>query len=213
MNEQRDILARAHVTELGSGEIRVEVQDAGAELRRGEADVDESPVVATEDPDRIVPADTAVGEDGGESVGPVVELPEREWSELVDEADPVRMADRGDRDGGAELTEFVERPERLDRLSWRPAAEHPRADHRRQRPSLDDPALRESLGVVERALRELTCVDPGGHVQNLPGSRRKTAAPELWVIRSATRASTSITSAVVRRSPRSGHVARPHGGC
>ena len=53
VHEQRYAFARAHVAELGTGEVGVEIQGARSPLRGGEGDVEEAAVVAAQDPDGL----------------------------------------------------------------------------------------------------------------------------------------------------------------
>ena len=106
-------------------------------------------MVAAEDPDAVTLAHAPGAERNGERVRAGIELGEREDSELVDQPDLVAVADAGDGDRPAELTEPVERAEhragpggRLARRSCRRARRGPRA-------SLDDAAAAELDGVVD----------------------------------------------------------------
>ena len=136
VDQHRDLLADAHVAQLWSGEIGVEQQHAGAELRGRERDVEKTTVVAAQDPDADPLGDAAVTKLAGERVRPRVHLRERERAELVDQPGALAVSNRCDRRRGAELPEIVEGPERVERLARRAAADHAGTDHLSERPAL-----------------------------------------------------------------------------
>ncbi len=82
-------LALEHVEELRPGEVGVEQQDRGAELRGGEDRIGEAAVVAAHDRDRVVAGDPGPDQRPGERVRAPVEVAEAELAELVDQGDVV----------------------------------------------------------------------------------------------------------------------------
>ena len=87
-------LAVEDVDELRAGERGVQVEDVGAELGGGDAGVHEPPVVAAHDRDAVAGAHAAGAERVREPVAALVQLPEGQLAELVDDAEPVRLQDR-----------------------------------------------------------------------------------------------------------------------
>ena len=87
------MLALAHVAQLGSGEVRVQVQDPSAHLGRAEGDVEEPTVVAAQDSHAVALAHAPRAQPAGHRVGARVELGERQRASLVDQARPVAVAD------------------------------------------------------------------------------------------------------------------------
>ena len=86
------LLPLEHVDELRAGEGGVEVEDVGAELGGRDARVDEAAVVAAHDRDGVTGPDAPRAQRVGEPVAAVVQLPERQLAELVDDARSVRAA-------------------------------------------------------------------------------------------------------------------------
>ncbi len=100
VDQQRRPLALDHVGELRTGEHRVQVERAGAELGRRDRRLDEAAVVAAHDRDPVAARDPPPGEGAGERVGAPVQLPEGERAALVDQGRVVRMVDRRDNRAG-----------------------------------------------------------------------------------------------------------------
>src|SRR5262249_52382416 len=137
----------AHVAQLWSREVGVEVQDARAHLRRSERDVDEPAVVSAENPDARALGDPTRTERTRQRVRALVELGERQRSELVHQPDAVPVADARNRDRSAELPELVDRAQHADDVLWRIAADHPRAPGLYNRAGLEHPAAPEVGGL------------------------------------------------------------------
>ena len=124
MHQQRDALAFADVAQLGTGEVGVQVQHPGSDLGGAEGDVEEAPVVAAQNPDPVAFGDPAGAQAACQRVRASIELGERQRSELVDQANPVAVADCGDRDRAAQLSQPVERAKDRERASRWIGADH-----------------------------------------------------------------------------------------
>ena len=115
VDDRLRLLAVGDVGQLRAGERRVEEQRVRPELRAGDDRLDEAAVVAGHDRHVVALVDAVVGERVGERVRALLDLPERELAELVDQRDLVgvaggrrlvagggRDAPADDADGGAE---------------------------------------------------------------------------------------------------------------
>ena len=136
-DQQVDAFAFADVARLRSGEVGVQVQEAQAALGRAEGRVEQTPVVAGEQPDRRPFADTPSREAFGEGVRPLVELAERERPEIVLEADPVRVAHRGVDDAAARGAVLVHGLQALEQYPRVAPTDHPGPGQRGHRTGLD----------------------------------------------------------------------------
>ena len=83
-------LALEHVDQLGARERRVEQQDVGAQLGRGDAGVDEAAVVAAHHRHAVALADAACGQSPSQGVGAPVQLAPGQRALLVDQPDAPR---------------------------------------------------------------------------------------------------------------------------
>ncbi len=164
VHEQRDVLPLAHVAQLRPGEIGVQVEDPGAELRAGEGDVEKAAMIAAQDPDAVAFAEAAGSQSAGQRVRARVELGEGQRAELVDQADLIAVAQRGDRHRAPQLAEAIHRPEHRQCAFGRVGADHPRAPGVDRGPGFDQSAPTQMSGPLEQRRKV-------GHQRNVPGHR------------------------------------------
>ncbi len=98
VDEHLGRLAPRHLGQLRTGEHRVEVEGAGAELGGRKRRLDEAAVVAAHDPDAVAVADAHLREGVGEGVGATMHLLEGQRAALVDQRRLVRVVNRRGRD-------------------------------------------------------------------------------------------------------------------
>ncbi len=117
----------AHIAQLGSGEVGVQVQDPRSHLGGTERGVEKAAVIPAEDPDARALAHAAGAQRARECVGARVQPRERQRSALIHQADALAVADRGHRDRTAELSKALERSHRGDRAGGGVEYEQPGA--------------------------------------------------------------------------------------
>ena len=95
VDDRLRLLAVGDVGELRAGERGVEEERVGPELRARDDRLDEAAVVAGHDRHVVALVDAVVGERVGERVRALLDLPERQLPELVDQRDLVGVARGG----------------------------------------------------------------------------------------------------------------------
>ncbi len=113
------VFAAQHVGDLRSGERRVQIQRAGAQLRAGDRRLDEATVVAAHDRHVLALADPHLAQLTGERVRAPVHLAVADRTAIVDDRRAIRKADRTAQErrrrGRAPLAQRAQRAQRLVR--------------------------------------------------------------------------------------------------
>src|SRR5581483_10351065 len=122
-------LASGYVAQLWPGEVRVQVQDAGTDLGRGEGDVEEAAVVSAQDAHDVALAHSARPQRARQRIGPGMEVVKGQGPQLVAQSRSLAVPDGGHRYRPPELSQATDGPEDLQRARGRIEADHPRAPH------------------------------------------------------------------------------------